>query len=110
VVHALIRWSKEAQLSEREALAIMIGGHHTPAAKTLAVAGVLSRLPVFGSIETAREALKHGQKPRPERPLAWLTDLELSDARDDARTAADDANRRLADLTEEQRVRREEWE
>src|SRR5205823_5405859 len=55
MVHALIRWSKEAQLSEREAFAIMIAGPQTPVARTLAVSGVLKRLPCS----------RHSTLPRP---------------------------------------------
>jgi anti-anti-sigma factor len=31
VVHSLVRWSKEVQVSEREGLAILVGGRESPA-------------------------------------------------------------------------------
>lgn len=45
VVNTLIRWSKEAQVSEREALAIMVGDENTPATRTLTIVGLFRRLP-----------------------------------------------------------------
>jgi anti-anti-sigma factor len=105
VVHALIRWSKEAQVSEREALAIVVGGTDTPAARVLALVGLLKRLPVFATREAAKAALDQGRRPRPLRPLSWLTDLELATERDDAQTGADAANQRLYDAKAEQASR-----
>jgi anti-anti-sigma factor len=102
VIHALIRWSKEAQLSDREALAIMVGGTDTPAARVLGLVGLLKRLPVFATRDAAKAALDQGRRPRPERPLTWLTDLELATERDDAQIGADAANRRLDDAVAEQ--------
>jgi anti-anti-sigma factor len=101
VIHALIAWSKEAQASDREAFVIMVGGADTPAARLLGVVGLLKRLPVFPTREAAMQALAQGRRPRPERPLKWLTDLELATERDDAQTGADAANRRLDEATAE---------
>jgi anti-anti-sigma factor len=61
VVHALIRWSKEAQVSEREALAIMVGGHRhasCPRATTSRPAAPAARFryPICG-----QEGLGRGQ-------------------------------------------------
>ena len=105
VVHALVRWSKEAQVSEREALAIMVGGTDTPATRVLGLIGLLPRLPVFATRDAAKEALELGRRPRPDRPLAWLTDLELATEREDAQIGADAANRRLGDAVAEQEAR-----
>jgi anti-sigma B factor antagonist len=105
VIHALVRWSKEAQVSEREALAIMVGGPDTPAARVLGLVGMLKRLPVFGTREAAMLALERGRRPRPERPLRWLSDLELASERDEAQIGAEAANRRLDDATAEQKAR-----
>jgi anti-anti-sigma regulatory factor len=69
MVHALIRWSKEAQLSEREAFAIRIAGPEILVARTLAVSGVLKRLPLFESLDAAKTARLEGRKPRPQRKL-----------------------------------------
>jgi anti-sigma B factor antagonist len=105
VIHALIRWSKEAQVSDREALAIMVGGPDTPAARVLGLVGLLKRLPIFATREAAKLALDLGRRPRPLRPLTWLTDLELAAERDDAQIGADAANQRLADAAAEQESR-----
>lgn len=102
VIHALVRWSKEAQVSEREALAIMVGGSETTAARVLGLVGLLERLPIFATREAATLALEYGMRPRPRRPLSWLTDLELTAERDDAQAGADAANRRLDDAIAEQ--------
>jgi anti-sigma B factor antagonist len=102
VVQALLRWSKEAQVSEREALAIVVGRVDTPAARVLGLVGLLKQLPVFATRDAAKAALEEGRRPRPERPLRWLTDLELATERDDAQIGADSANQRLDDATAEQ--------
>ena len=107
VIHTLLRWSKEAQVSDREALAIMVGGQDTPAARTLGVVGLLTRLPLFATIETATLALQTGQKPRAERPLQWLTDIELAAERAAAQTGSNAATQRLDDAIAEQQHRRE---
>jgi anti-anti-sigma factor len=108
VVNTLIRWSKEAQVSEREALAIVVGGQNTPATRILTIVDLLRRLPVFTTVATGTEALKLGQKPRPERPLRWLTDAELATERDEAQTDSDAANRRLDNAIAEQAERHRE--
>jgi hypothetical protein len=105
VVHTLVRWSKEAQVSEREALAIMVGGADTPAARLLGLVDLLKRLPVFATRAAAKAALDLGRRPRLLRPLTWLTDLELATERDDAQTGADAANQRLDDAMAEQESR-----
>ena len=97
VVHSVVRWSKEAQVSEREALAIVVGGADTPAARLLGLVGLLKWLPVFATRGAAKAALDHGRRPRPERPLTWLTDLALATERDDAQIGADAADQRLDD-------------
>jgi anti-anti-sigma factor len=102
VIHALVRWSKEAQVSEREALAIMVGGSDTPAARVLELVGLLKRLPIFATREEATLALEYGRRPRPRRPLSWLSDLELAAERKDAQASADAANRRLDEAMTEQ--------
>jgi anti-anti-sigma factor len=108
VIHALVRWSKEAQVSEREALAIMVGGSDTPAARVLELVGLLKRLPLFATREAATLALEYGMRPRPRRPLSWLTDLELTTERQDAQAGADAANRRLDQAIAEQDARAED--
>jgi anti-anti-sigma factor len=105
MVPSLVGWSKEAQLSEREALAIMVGGVDTPAARVLDLVGLLKRLPVFGTRGAAKQALEQGRRPRSERPLKWLTDLELATERADAQTRADAASRRLDEAIAEQDLR-----
>jgi anti-anti-sigma factor len=106
VVRALVRWSKEVQVSDREALAIMVGGRDTPAAKILTLIGLIDRLPVFDQLGTAALALEAGQKPRSDRPLRWLTDLELAAERDEAEAGSDAASRRLDEAIAEQDARR----
>jgi anti-anti-sigma factor len=105
VIRALVRWSKEAQMSEREALAIVVGGVDTPAARVLEAVGLLKRLPVFASQDAAMLALEQGRQPRATRPLGWLTDVELATEREDAQTDADAANDRLRGAIEEQESR-----
>jgi len=105
VVHSLLRWSKEAQVSAREGLAIMVG-EDTEATRVLGVVGLMKRLPVFSTREAATTALEIGQKPRSERPLKWLTDRELAAERQEAQTSSDDATRRLDDAMAEQDTRR----
>jgi anti-anti-sigma factor len=102
VIHALVSWSKQVQVSEREALAIMVGSPDTPAARVLDLVGLLGRLPVFATQEAAMQALQLGRQPRPLRPLRWLSDLELDTERGDAQASADAANRRLDDAVAEQ--------
>ena len=106
VVHTLVRWSKEAQVSAREGLAIMVGGEGTEATRVLRLVGLMKRLPVFDSPAAALTALEIGQKPRAERPLRWLTDLELAAEREAAQTSSDAATRRLDRAIAEQDSRR----
>jgi anti-anti-sigma factor len=105
LVHAVVRWSKETQVSEREALAIMVGGVDTPASRVLGLLNLLKRLPVFTTLDAAKKALDLGRRPRHVRALTWLTDLELGTERDDAQTGADAANQRLSDAVAEQESR-----
>ena len=107
VVHALIRWSKEAQVSVRDGLAIMVGGKDTEPTRVLSLAGMMKRLPVFDSPDAAMTALELGRKPRPERPLRWLSDLELHTEREQAQANSDAATRRLDDAIAEQDTRRD---
>jgi anti-anti-sigma factor len=108
VIHTLIRWSKEAQVSAREGLAIMVGEADTQATRVLTITGLMKRLPVFASRDAAVRALELGQKPRGERPLSWLTDLELAAEREDAQADSDAATRRLDDAIAEQTTRRDD--
>jgi anti-sigma B factor antagonist len=80
IIRALLRWSKETQVSEREALGIVIGAPTSPSARTLALVGLLERLPVFETRADAVGALEDGHLPRAERPLRWPSDRELADA------------------------------
>jgi anti-sigma B factor antagonist len=105
VIHTLIRWSKEAQVSAREGLAIMVGDKDTQATRVLTLTGLMKRLPVFSSRNAAMTALKLGQRPRSERPLSWLTDLELLAEREEAQAGSDAATRRLDDAITEQTTR-----
>lgn len=104
VVHALIRWSNDAQLSEREALAIVVG-ENTPAQRLFELVGLTTRLPIFKLRTAAHTALLEGQRARTQRTLKWLTDAELTTARSDAQGASDAANRRLDEITDEEHRR-----
>jgi anti-anti-sigma factor len=106
VVHTLVHWSKEAQVSAREGLAILVGGEDSEATRLLTLVGLIRWLPVFESPAAAMTALELGQKPRAERPLRWLTDLELAAEREAAQTSSDAATRRLDDAIAEQDTRR----
>lgn len=105
VIHALVRWCNDVQLSEREALAIVSGDDATAASRILDAVGLRTRLPVFSSPENAMTALLEGQQAREERSLEWLTDAELESARDQARRASEDAGRRLRDIDREEQRR-----
>ena len=107
VIAALVRWSSDVQLSEREALAICVG-QATPASRLVALVGLNGRLPIFTSRAGAQTALQEGQQARDKRSLEWLTDVQLRTARDDAQAAADTAQRRLDDITEEEDRRGEQ--
>ena len=61
VIHALVRWSNDVQLSEREALAIVSGDDSTVASRLLDAVGIRTRLPVFASTKDAMTALLDGQ-------------------------------------------------
>jgi hypothetical protein len=63
---------------------------------------------VFTTVAAGTEALRLGQKPRPERPLRWLTDAELATGRKEAQTDSDAADRRLDKAIAEQAERRRE--
>jgi anti-anti-sigma factor len=104
VIHSLVRWSQDVQLSHREALAILVG-EGTPAARLVALVGLNGRLPIFTSREGAKTALLEGQRTRDKRSLEWLTDAELRDARTDAQATSDAADRRLEDITAEEHRR-----
>ena len=105
VIHTLVRWCNDVQLSEREALAIVSGDDATAASRLLDAVGIRSRLPVFTTQENAMTALVEGQRSRQDRSLEWLTDAELQSARDEAQRASDEAGRRLEDIEREQHRR-----
>ena len=105
VLRALVRWSKEAQVSEREGLAILVGEPESPAAKVLRLVGLADRLPLVTSLDAAMAALDAGKKPRSDRPLRWLTDLELASEREQAQAGSDAATRRLDEAIAEQDAR-----
>jgi anti-anti-sigma factor len=107
VIKALVRWSNDAQLSDREALAIVVG-EDTPAARLVDLLGLTGRLPIFKTGAAARRALLDGQRARAQRSLEWLTDAELNVARSDAQSDSDTVGRRLDDITQEERRRGDE--
>jgi anti-anti-sigma factor len=104
VVHGLIRWQAEAQLSAREALAVATG-KDTPTVRILTLSGIIRRLPLFTTQQAARTALQEGQRARGQRRLRWLTDADLATAHTDAQTASDDATQHLQDITTEEQRR-----
>jgi anti-anti-sigma factor len=104
VVKAMVRWSNDAQLSERESLAIVVG-EDTPAERLFELVGLTTRLPIFRLRDAAHTALVEGQRARTQRTLKWLTDAELTTARSDAQAASDLATRQLDDITEEEHRR-----
>jgi anti-anti-sigma factor len=115
IIAALIRWSNEAQVSEREALAIVVGSVTSMVARTLALVRVVDRLPVFETVEAAREALLEGKRPRADRAFGWLSDRQLEAQREESLGAArdaptadarDDASVRLGRTVNEQQARR----
>jgi anti-anti-sigma factor len=114
VIGRLIRWSNEAQVSEREALAIVAGSPSSTVARTLALVRIVDRLPVFETADDARTALTEGMKPRDRRPYGWLSDLQLEAKR--IETVADiqgsdsvedraEATERLGEIVREQQRR-----
>ena len=107
VIKALVRWSNDAQLSDREALAIVVGDD-TPAARLVDLLGLTGRLPLFTTRTAARTALLEGQQARAQRSLEWLTDAELNVARSNAQADSDAAGRRLDGITQEEHRRRDE--
>jgi len=107
VIYALVRWSNDAQLSAREALAIVVG-EETPAARVVDLLGLTGRLPLFTTRTAARTALLEGQQARAQRSLEWLTDAELNVARSNAQADSDAAGRRLDGITQEEHRRRDE--
>jgi anti-anti-sigma factor len=92
VIKALVRWSNDAQLSDREALAIVVGDD-TPAARLVDLLGLTGRLPIFKTGAAARTALLDGRRARDQRSLEWLTDAELNTARSDAQSDSDTVGR-----------------
>jgi anti-anti-sigma factor len=107
VIHTIVRWSKDVQLSQHEALAILVG-RETPAAQLVNLAGLNDHRPIFSSRDGAKTALLEGQRARDKRRLEWLTDAELRTARTDAQTASDAAGHRLEDITAEEERRRDQ--
>lgn len=107
VINALVRWSNDVQLSEREALAISVGTD-TPAARLVDLVGLNGRLPIFASREDAQTVLREGQRARDQRSLEWLSDAALRTARDDAQAVADTAQRRLDEIIAEEQRRDEQ--
>jgi len=105
VIHTLVRWCNDVQLSEREALAIVSGDDDTVASRLLDAVGIRSRLPVFSTSHNAMMALVEGQRSRGQRSLEWLTDAELQSAREQAQRASDEAGRRLQDIDREEKRR-----
>jgi hypothetical protein len=101
----LVRWSNDAQLSDREALAIVVG-EDTPAARLADLLGLPGRLPIFKTGAAARTALLEGQRARAQRSLQWLTDAELDIARSDAQSDSDTVGRHLDDIKQEEHRRR----
>ena len=83
-------------------------GEDTPAVRVFNLIGLMKHLPVFTSLDAAKTALELGQKPRAERPLGWLSDLELVTEREAAQTGSDAATRRLDDAIAEQDARRQD--
>jgi anti-anti-sigma factor len=105
VIHTLVRWCNDVQLSEREALAIVSGDDDTIASRLFDAVGIRTRLPVFSTSENAMTALLEGQRSRGERSLQWLTDAELQAAREQAQRASEQAGRRLEDIDRERHRR-----
>jgi anti-anti-sigma factor len=104
IINAAVTWSREAQLSEREALAIFVAPDTAPS-RVLDVIGLRNHLPIFSTEEAAMLALREGQRQRTERSLAWLTDAELAAKVERAQWASDAAAQELKDLQAEQHRR-----
>jgi anti-anti-sigma factor len=101
-LRVLIKWSTDVQLSEREALAIVVPDRKSAVYRLFELVGITSVLPLFSSVAAASAALHEGQRARSERELKWLTDAELVSERDDAEAASDAAEQRLTDIEAEQ--------
>ena len=106
VVHSAVGCSKEAQVSEREALAIVVGGADTPAARSLGLVGLLKWLPV-----PRREARPRRRRPRqttaargPLRPGCTAPAAGDPSVRQ-GQIGADAADQRLDDAVAEQQSR-----
>lgn len=84
----------------------MVGGEDAEATRVLAMLGLMKQLPVFDSSAPAILALELGRRPRAERPLRWLTDLELAAEREAAQSHSDRATR----IAEQDTRRRESAE
>jgi anti-anti-sigma factor len=108
VLRVLLKWSTDVQLSEREALAIVVPDGKSAVYRLFELVGMTSVLHLFPSVATATAALREGQRARGERDLGWLTDAELVTERDDAEAASDAAEQRLTDIRDEQKRRDEQ--
>jgi hypothetical protein len=84
----------------------VVGGEDAEATRVLAMLGLMKQLPVFDSSASAILALELGRRPRAERPLRWLTDLELAAEREAAQSHSDRATR----IAEQDTRRRESAE
>jgi anti-anti-sigma factor len=105
VLRVLIRWANDAQLSSREAFAIIVPDRGGAVYRLFHLVGLTGFLPLFGSLAAGRTALLEGRKPRGERHLDWLTDAELVSEHDDATAASDRADERVADVEAEHQRR-----
>ena len=105
VIGVLIRWANDAQLSEREALAIAVPDQRGPVYRLFQLVGITGFLPLFSSLAAAQAALREGQKERRQRRLNWLTDAELVTEHAEAATASAEADERLSDVQAEQERR-----
>ncbi len=104
IINAMVVWSREAQLSEREALAILVAAESQPAG-VIDLVGLRDHLPIFAAEKSAMLALREGQRKRTERSLGWLTDAELATKVERAQWASDAAAQELSDLIAEQQRR-----
>jgi anti-anti-sigma factor len=104
IINAMVVWSREAQLSEREALAILVAAESQPA-EVIDLVGLRNHLPIFATEKAAMLALREGQRRRTERSLGWLTDAELATKVERAQWASDAAAHELSDLRAEQQRR-----
>ena len=72
VIHSLVRWSKEAQVSEREALAIMVGDADTPAGRLLELVGLMQTATRLRDLRACEDG------PRTWPPPASPTSTQLA--------------------------------